>query len=153
MKRDNEYDTARPFIASFVIFRKDGKVAFVLRKNIPWMNGYYGLPSGKVEKNETFVQAAVEEAQEEVGVTVRPDKLRPLLTVHRKAEDETDSWVDVYFEALEWEGEIYNAEPKRHGEVAWLDVHNLPENIVPQVRSAVEQIEAGNTYFEDNWPT
>ena len=47
------YDTATPYLASFVIIRKEGKIAFVLRTNTGWMNGYYGLPSGKVEKVES----------------------------------------------------------------------------------------------------
>lgn len=56
------YATATPYIASFVILRKAGKIAFVLREHTKWMNGYYGLPSGKVEKNEAFSAAAIREA-------------------------------------------------------------------------------------------
>ena len=62
------YDTARPYIASYVILRKDGKIAFVLRANTNWMNDHYGLPSGKVENNESYLQAAVREAKEEVAL-------------------------------------------------------------------------------------
>ena len=41
------YDTQAPFIAAFVILRRENTVAFVLRSHTSWMNGFYGLPSGK----------------------------------------------------------------------------------------------------------
>ena len=144
-----EYDIARPYTAVFVIFRHDGKIAFVLRKNTDWMNNYYGLPAGKVEKNETFLEAAVREAKEEVGVDIDPQDLKLVLTFHRVHPDST--WVDIMFEAAQWKGEIYNAEPEVHGEVAWFDPTQLPDNIVPPVREALEAIERGETYLEKSY--
>ena len=140
------YDTATPYIASYIIFRKDGKVAFVLRSNTDWMNNYYGLPSGKVEKDETFTGAAIREAKEEVGVDVRAEDLKPLLTVHRHSDD--SEWVDLYMEATKWSGELYNAEPHMHSELAWLDPDDLPENTIPSVAFSLAQIKAGKTYAE-----
>ncbi len=48
------YDTAQPYIASYLIIRKEGKIAFVLRENTRWMNNHYGPPSGKIEKKRKF---------------------------------------------------------------------------------------------------
>jgi hypothetical protein len=67
---------------------------------------------------------------------------------HRHAEDD---WVDVIFEATQWEGELYNAEPHMHSELVWLDTDNLPENVIPAVRFYLEQIKAGATYAEYGW--
>lgn len=44
------YDIETPYTAVYLVFRKNNKVAFVLRSNTDWMEGYYGLPAGKVEK-------------------------------------------------------------------------------------------------------
>ena len=70
MKFDDKYDSARPYIACFVILRKGNKVAMVLRKNTGWMDGYYGLPAGKVEYFEHFTAGAAREAKEEAGVDI-----------------------------------------------------------------------------------
>lgn len=144
-----KYDTATPYTASYVVLRKGDKVAFVLRSNTAWMNSHYGLPSGKVEVGESFRVAAIREGKEEVGVTIKPENLRPVLTVHRNDDD--SYWVDQYFEVVDWEGEAHNAEPHMHSEVAWLDLNNLPDNIIPSVRRALEQITTGNSYFEEGW--
>jgi 8-oxo-dGTP diphosphatase len=144
-----KYDTATPHTAAYVIMRQQGKLAFVLRQNTQWMNGYYGLPSGKIEKGESAVQAAIREAKEEVGVTITPDQLQHVLTGDR--HDEID-WIDICFEASGWEGEPYNAEPHIHSELSWLDPDDLPENIIPSVRFYIEQIQAGKTYSTYGWP-
>lgn len=146
-----KYDTATPFIASYVLVRRRGKIAFVLRSNTKWMNGYYGLPSGKVEQNEAYSQAAVREAREEIGIAVKQSGLRHVLTMHRQEGDEAMTWVDVFFEAEDWQGEPYNAEPHVHSELSWFDLNNLPENVIPSVRFALERIAAGEHYCEYGW--
>lgn len=145
-----KYDTATPYIASYVFFRRGDTVAFVLRSNTSWMNDYYGLPSGKVEKGESYLQAAVREAKEEVGITVTEEQLRHALTVHRieSPEDDANNWVDIYFEVSSFDGEPYNAEPDVHSELAWLDINNLPDNVIPSVRHALAEIAVGKTYSE-----
>lgn len=142
---------SRPHTASFVILRRGGKVACVMRTNTSWMNGHYGLPSGKVDEGESFTQSAIRETKEETGVTVRPEDLQYKLTMHRNATDGTGCWVDIYFEATSWSGEPYNAEPEKHSELVWLDLHNVPDNTIPSVRLALEQIEKGTDYCEYGW--
>jgi ADP-ribose pyrophosphatase YjhB (NUDIX family) len=115
------------------------------------MNGHYSLPAGKVEKNETFLEAAVREAKEEVGVNMAPEDLRLVMTSHRVHKD--SAWVDIMFQAMKWKGELYNAEPHVHGELAWFDPVQLPGNIVPPVREAIEAIESGETYLEKTYGT
>ena len=146
------YDIASPYIASYVIVRKNGKIAFVFRSNTDWMKNHYGLISGKVEKDETFKQAAIREVKEEIGVIVKPENLKPILVVHRyEPSKHATDWVDIYFDVNKWTGEPFNAEPKVHSELVWLDPDNLPKNIVPSHRFALEQIKAGKTYAEYGW--
>jgi 8-oxo-dGTP pyrophosphatase MutT (NUDIX family) len=144
-----KYDTQQPYIASYMIFRnKDGKVAFLLRSNTDWMNGFYTLPSGKIEKDESFTAGAIRESREEVGVTIETADLKPVLSVHRHTET---NWVDVYFEVTKWQGELQNAEPHVHGELAWFDPDDLPDNVIPNIPFAFQNIKAGNHYCEYDW--
>lgn len=145
-----EYDTARPYTAAFVLIERDGKYLFVLRGHTTWMNNHYGLPSGKVEKREGFVAAAVREVKEEVGVTVRPENLEFAVTTWRRdARDDPDmEWMDVMFVAKRWEGEPYNAEPHMHDEIAWFGLDELPENTLPHIRTMLETYRRGEHYME-----
>jgi len=145
-----KFDTATPYTASYVVLRDGDKVAFVLRSNTDWMDGFYGLPSGKVEKKESFSAGAIREGLEEVGITVKPEALHHALTVYRNSDDDT-YWVDVYFEVETWSGEVQNMEPHMHSEVAWLDINNLPDNVIPTVRSALKHIADGERFVEEGW--
>lgn len=140
-----DYDTQTPYIASYGIVRKGDQIAFVKRSNTAWMDGWYGLPSGKVEKGESFTEAAVRELLEEIGIKVSESDLKVCHVVHRRQET---FWVDVYFEVINYDGEAYNAEPDVHSELAWFDPDDLPEKVIPSVRFALEQIKAGKIYSE-----
>ncbi len=144
-----KYETATPFIACFVVMRRGNEIAMVLRKNTSWMDGYYGLPAGKTEWGEPFSAGALREAEEEAGVHIHPQNLRYVHTVHRHSED--SDWVDVYFETSIWEGEPHNAEPDKSEELAWIDLNNLPENVVPPVKDALKHIANGVFYSEYGW--
>lgn len=145
------YGTATPYTASYAIVRKADKIAFVLRKNTTWMNGYYGLPSGKVEKAESFDEAVIREVAEEVGLQVDANAIRFAHLMHRYNPAEDMTWADAYFEIDSFEGEPYNAEPDVHGELAWFALDNLPENVIPSVRFALERIEQGFVYTAYGW--
>jgi len=142
----------QPYVACYVILRRDNKAAFVLRSNTGWMDGYYGVaPAGRVEKGETILQAAVREAKEEVGVVIRPGDLNHLTTCYLYNPEQDITWVNVCFEAAKWEGEVVNAEPEVHGSLDWFDIDNLPDNVVPSHRFIFENALAGNAYSEYGW--
>lgn len=144
-----DYRTQRPFAASYVIFRKGSKAAFVLRQNTRWMNGYYGLIAGKVENGESFTKAAIREAVEEAGVTLHPEQLRPVMLCHRRESDsQDDTWADMLFEVTEWKGEVVNAEPHMHEKIEWLDLDSLPDNVIPSLAAMLRAYRAGQIYYE-----
>lgn len=156
MKFEDIYpEVARPYVAAFVILRRGSKVAMVLRKNTGWMDGHYGLPAGKGEWFEPFTDAAIREANEEVGVKIDRSRIRVVHVVHRHGEDIASQkfmdWIDVYFEADEWEGEPHNAEEHKSERLDWLDLNSLPGNIVPSQRDALEHIAKGEFYSEYGW--
>ena len=156
MKFEDKYpEVARPYVACFVILRRDNKIAMVLRKNTGYMDGHYGLPAGKGEWFEPFSIGAKREAKEEAGVDIKKADLKFLHMVHRHGEDRFTKkfmdWVDVYFEARSWAGEPFNAEEHKSEQLDWLDLNNLPENIVPPQLEALKHIAKGISYSEYGW--
>ncbi len=148
---NQNWDIATPYAAAYVLFYQDNKLACTLRLQTGWNDGNYGIPSGRVEKREPILTAAIREANEEVGAVIKPGDLEHRLTMYRYSEDDQTYWVDVYFEAKAWSGELKNGEPGKHGEVTWLDPNNLPDNFVESVKAALEAIAAGKAYAEFGW--
>lgn len=134
----------------YIILRRQGNVAFVLRQNTDFMNGTYSLPAGHVESMETYREAAIREANEEVGVSI---ELQDLQFVHLMEREHGDHIrMDVFFEAAAWCGEPYNAEPDVHGELAWFPADALPyEKLMDFQAAALRRIVAGDTYSEFGW--
>lgn len=151
-KQEKKYDTAAPYAACYVLLRDEqGRVAFVMRANTVWMNGYYGLPAGKVELGESMTAGAIREAKEEAGVDIEAADLRHVLTNYRREYGESMCWVDVLFEVDKYKGEAHNAEPHMHSELAWLDLKALPDNVIPSLRHMLDKIVAGEHYAEYGW--
>ena len=136
--------------ATYVLIRRGNKALFVLREHNAWMKGYYSLPAGRVEANESFLEGAAREAFEEVGVVVRPQDLVFRHALHRMSEDGIVR-VDIFFEASQWEGTPKNAEPKLHSKIEWLDVTNLPHNVIPNQAHALQHIAENKPYSELGW--
>lgn len=146
-----KYDTQRPYAASYLLFRKDNQAAFLLRQHTSWMNDHYGLVAGKVEQGESFTQAAIREAAEEAGVTLTAEQLKPVLLCHRNEPDEAMVWVDMVYEVTDWQGELSNAEPHMHAKLEWLELANLPANVISSVAAMIEAYQNGQTYLEYGW--
>lgn len=149
-------EAATPYTASYLIIRQAGKIALVLRENTPWMNGYWGLPSGRVDKkdengSESFIACAIHEGEEEAGISIKKENLKHLLTMHRWEKDQDTVWVDVFFEVTEWSGDVRNAEPHKHAALEFFGQDERPEKVVPSVLFALEAIDAGRTYVEYGW--
>ncbi len=134
-----------------VLMRQANKGLFILRTNTGFKDNEYCVPSGHVEDAETFKQAACRETLEEVGVTVRPEDLTYMCTVHRQSV--RDTRIDVWFEAIAWQGEPENMEPERHGELAWFDLDELPENIMDYMLFGLDVARSEENYGEFNWPS
>lgn len=135
----------------YLILKKDNKALFLMRQNTGYMDGFYGLPSGHVEDGENFSDATVRETLEEVNVKTNPKKLSHVHTMHRKSNEDNDVRVDVFFQTEEWQGEPKNMEPHKHSEMTWLDLDDLPENIMDYVLLALERAKQGQIYSEHGW--
>lgn len=136
--------------AVYVILRKNGKILFTFREHTGFMDGTFSLPSGHVEDNENILAAAARETAEEVGVTVPLTALKHAHTIHRKTDK--DVRVDVFFIADEWDGEPFNNEPHKHGDIAWFTFDELESQPIMDYQAvALGLIKQGIPYSEWGW--
>lgn len=130
-----------------VLLRRGDEVLLSLRQNTGWMDGYYHFVGGHVDGDEPAEVAASREAKEETGIETDPHALELVFVTHRLNGDVNDEYVTLYFEAKEWTGEIENLEPEKCGGLAWFNINNLPDNIVPYVADVLKDHAAGKNYF------
>lgn len=133
--------------ASYVIFEKNGEVLLLKRANTGYYDGYYSLPAGHFEGNETAKDVACREVMEEVGLKITPEQLELVHLSHRRSPiPVAHERIDLFFKARGWEGEPKNAEPHKHGEVKWFAANKLPKQIVPEVKQALSKFLEGENY-------
>src|SRR5262245_31469827 len=94
------------------------------------------VPLGHVERDEQVTAALVREAAEEAGVQVREEDAQFLRAMHRKGADGR-VYVDFFFIAERWEGEIGNGEPSKCDDLQWFPRTALPENTIPYIRAVL----------------
>jgi mRNA-decapping enzyme subunit 2 len=55
------------YICGSILFDESNKYVIVVQNN----DGIWGLPKGKIEKNETYVDCAIRETYEEIGLNIK----------------------------------------------------------------------------------
>jgi 8-oxo-dGTP pyrophosphatase MutT (NUDIX family) len=98
----------------------------------------WDLPSGKADKGESVTVAAARELREETGLTADPASLRIAGIIHGAwGVEAPNGFLTVVFAARAWEGEPVNAEPRKHAQIAWFPVTEVPAELVPDRRAAL----------------
>ncbi len=130
-------------VAVYLILIKEDKVLLARRLNTGWQDGNYSLPSGHLDPDETVVQAMVRETKEEINIQLNPEDLKLVHTMHRM-----NIYIDFYFTASRYTGEVKNMEENKCDALDWFPLEALPENIVPSVKSALDNYPKGVTFSE-----
>ncbi len=135
--------------ASYLLLEKDGKFLMLRRFNTGYRDGEYSLISGHVDPNESPRHTMVREAQEEAGIEILPEDLTLFHVCSRKAAD--FERIDFFWSCSKWTGEPTNIEPEKCDDLSWFDKDSLPENMVPELRSALNGLQNDKFYSEINW--
>ena len=139
-----------PFVSDVHLFLLRGEQVLLLRRfNTGYEDGNYSVPAGHLDGGEQVTQAAIREAREETGCEIAPEDLAVVGIMHRQAEDER---IDFFVAATRWDGEPRNCEPDRCDQLRWVDIDALPENVIPYVRRALENYQAGRWFDSFGWP-
>jgi len=94
------------------------------------------------------MDAAAREAKEEVDVNIEPSDMTFSTVMHRMEGDQEDERVDFFVHVHHWQGEPFNAEPDKCDDLRWVDIDQLPANLVPYVRQALRNHLAGIPFDE-----
>ena len=109
---------------SFLI-EKDDKFLLFYRTDGYFKDGWWVLPAGHIEENETATQAVVREAKEELGIDVGINDVEFAHIVHN----------------LVGENELQNLEPSKCTDMKFFSKDKLPfEKIAPTTLQALQSI-------------
>jgi len=124
-------------------------ILLLQRKNAAFGNGLYHLPGGKVEQSETALKACMREMREEVGLELLESDFKLIHVFHRKGTE--TELVALIFKADISIMTPINLEPEKHDDMRFFNLHELPENIIPAHKQALECIIKGINYSEHGW--
>lgn len=148
MRKDRHHNIPAAYLTLF----RDNKILLLRRFNTGYEDGKYSMVAGHVEPNETFTQCIIREAEEEAGILLKPEDLKVVHVMHRNPGDtENNERVDVFFIAEKWDGEIENREPHKCDDLSWFDLDNIPHNVIPHIKQAIDGIRNKIFYSESGW--
>jgi ADP-ribose pyrophosphatase YjhB (NUDIX family) len=127
---------------------RDGQVLLLRRCGTGYEDGNYSVVAGHLNGDEEVKVAAIREAREETGIAIAPEDLEVVGVMHRRSDDER---IDFFLMARSWSGRVINREPNRCDQLAWFDLGELPENVIPYVRRALENYRLGRWFDSFGW--
>jgi 8-oxo-dGTP pyrophosphatase MutT (NUDIX family) len=127
---------------------RDGRVLLLRRFNTGYEDGSYSVIAGHLNGDEEVKSAAIREAREEAGIEIQPQDLDVVGVMHRRSDDER---IDFFLAASRWSGQIANREPGKCDQLAWFDLDDLPENVIPYVHRALQNYRQGRWFDSYGW--
>ena len=145
------------FVAPHVLLRRhDGRVLMLRRAGTGYADGWLCPPAGRIEPGEDVLAAAIREAGEETGVSLRREDAVFSHIMHR-----TDASLpgpchavnDYWFRFDQWDGEPHAAEPDKASQALWIDPANPPDDVIPHCAQVLAAITRGEIFSIHGWPT
>ena len=132
--------------AVYLVLMKENKILLSRRYNTGYFDNYYSFPAGHLDGEETLKQAMVREAKEEIGIVLDPSDLELIHTLNRKIPG--NERIDFFFTTKKWQGEPKIMESEKCNDLNWFELNNLPGNIIPYVKQAINSFLDNINYSE-----
>ncbi len=104
---------------SACFLQKDGKFLFLHRQDNKSQGNTWGIPGGKVEKQETPLNAVVRELREETGISLHPEAVTHIKTVYITNDV---SYVYHMYEAAYSGSSAITIDPTEHKDYVWVSL-------------------------------
>ncbi|MGW4240926.1 NUDIX hydrolase [Nocardia sp. NPDC004722] len=131
-----------------LLLRRGNRVLFGQRQNTGFEDGAWHLPSGHLEADESVVDALIREAEEEVGVEIRPEDVHFAHVMHNSS---SGGRMAFFFSVDAWDGDPVNQEPDKCSELDWFSLNALPDHLIAYCRTALDHIAADEQFSVYGW--
>ncbi|WP_458688763.1 NUDIX hydrolase [Nocardia tengchongensis] len=131
-----------------LLLRRDDQVLFGQRQNTGYEDGAWHLPSGHLEADESVVDALIREADEEVGVRIKPENVQFAHIMHNSS---SGGRMAFFFVVDEWEQDPTNREPDKCSGLEWFSLDALPDHLIDYCRTALGHVDAGEQFSVFGW--
>lgn len=127
-------------IAVHLFLIRNKKLLLLRRYNTGFCDGMFSVPAGHIDGNETVISAILRETREEITVEIDKKDLKFIQVMHRKEPNKKNKErIDFFFECRKWKGKIKIGEPDKSDKLKWVDLNDLPKNIIPYIKYAIKQ--------------
>ncbi len=116
---------SNPRVGVGIIIENDKK-QILIGKRIGSHAPFYSIPGGSLEIGETFEQAAIREAKEELGITIHAPQVIAVTNNLETYKTEGHHSISVILLVKEFDGEPKIMEPHKCSELVWCDPRELP---------------------------
>lgn len=137
------------FVAVYLILIENSKILLLRRYNTGYEDGNYSFVAGHIDGGESVITAMKREALEEAGIHIEEKDLEVVHVMHRKTPERES--IDYFLTCKKYTGQIQNMEPDKCDELSFYDLDNLPKNVIPYVRKAIESYENGESFSVYGW--
>ena len=135
-------------IATHLFLLQENRILLSRRFNTGYEDGNFSVIAGHLDGDEEIKMAMIREAEEEANIRISPGDIDVIGVMHRKSEDER---IDFFLSATSWTGQLLNMEPHKCDLLEWFDLDDLPENVIPYVRKALENYRLGRWFNSFGW--
>jgi 8-oxo-dGTP pyrophosphatase MutT (NUDIX family) len=128
-----------------------GRILLGLRHpDSPYAGGTWHFLAGHCEREES-ISCLIREAQEEAGLVIEPGDVELVHVVHLVDSPSARPRIGLVFRARAWSGTPTVLEPDRCVKWRWWNPKDLPSDVVPYTRQAIDAVLAGSPYSHRGW--
>jgi 8-oxo-dGTP diphosphatase len=137
----------------FLLLTDADRILLALRKGTGYADGWWNVPSGKLEYQEDALSGVRREAFEEIGVRLAGDEPRFAGVVHQRNPEGQGRIALVFTAELDVyrHGEPVNREPHKCAEIRWAAVNDLPSNTWPYTVASIDVWRKGSGLQISGW--